>query len=619
MPNIFDRALFKTPKFSIFDQSESNKLTMPIGRNVPVYYQELYAGDEIDINLAQLTRFMPMLAPVMHRFAVDFIPAFVPFRLLQENGGDWFNAEDFFNPATEDSSRPAIPMVSPLQLYEGIEKILGSVWDYLRYPTFSWLLQRLQQDKYDIYVVDDSTGTQTTTKATYSELFVRAIPSWSGNVDANVIIESSNPQIVATITKLHAWLISKFIAVDGSNHASEWSTEEEFWSVVFKVLGWKQDQAVTEYINYLHLELVKAFVGASTYPQSSTKSLSLLPWLCYRQLMNDWFKNTNIQDVDSDIQHVYNVLDGYLLLSGSFYNYMADAEQIGDLYSGLNSANQAYVGDCDKALWQSDYFTSAFNNPQAAQFSVPIPVNGTIPDLRTASRIQKSLEKTLYAGKRLIDNIFVHRGVRSSDARMHRCEILGHKVFNLKVDDVLQTSQSSIDSSLADFAGYGAVAGGDHLCHYRAEEGGLIMVICRVRPRIEYIEATPKFVLKSDFYDFENPDFDNVGMQPVLLNEIQYQGFGLTRVFGWQRKYADYMYGLDHCHADFKSNMDYWHAARMIDTQPALNEEFISMDPEKDGYNRIFAVPGNERPVAMYIRFDVKVSRPLSRYVHFSF
>ena len=147
MPNIFDRALFKTPKFSIFDQSESNKLTMPIGRNVPVYYQELYAGDEIDINLAQLTRFMPMLAPVMHRFAVDFIPAFVPFRLLQENGGDWFNAEDFFNPATEDSSRPAIPMVSPLQLYEGIEKILGSVWDYLRYPTFSWLLQRLQQDK----------------------------------------------------------------------------------------------------------------------------------------------------------------------------------------------------------------------------------------------------------------------------------------------------------------------------------------------------------------------------------------------------------------------------------------------------------------------------------------
>ena len=51
MPNIFDRALFKTPKFSIFDQSESNKLTMPIGRNVPVYYQELYAGMKSTANL----------------------------------------------------------------------------------------------------------------------------------------------------------------------------------------------------------------------------------------------------------------------------------------------------------------------------------------------------------------------------------------------------------------------------------------------------------------------------------------------------------------------------------------------------------------------------------------
>lgn len=611
MPNIFDRALFKTPKFSIFDQSESNKLTMPIGQNVPVYYQELYAGDEIDINLAQLTRFMPMLAPVMHRFAVDFIPAFVPFRLLQENGGNWFNAEDFFNPATTDADRPAVPMVSPMQLYFGIHKILGSVWDYLRYPTYAWILQRLQNDKYEMFVVDDETSAITDIRAYYSDLFIRANPRFEGNVEVRVIIEDSEPQIIAQVFTLYAWIISKFVDLDGSNHAGEYSNDEEFWQLTYKLLGWKQDQAVTNYINYLHLSLVTAFVGANTYPQATTKSLSLLPWLCYRQLMNDWFKNTNIQDVDSDISAVSDLLVSLAnggVFSGSAYDVNASFQD-----------DDMYWGNCDAALWQSDYFTSAFNNPQAADASVPIPVNGTIPDLRTASRIQKSLEKTLYAGKRLIDNIFVHRGVRSSDARMHRCEILGHKVFNLKVDDVLQTSQSSIDSSLADFAGYGAVAGGDHLCHYRAEEGGLVMVICRVRPRVEYLEATPKFILKSDFYDFENPDFDNVGMQPVLINEIQYQGFGLQRVFGWQRKYADYMFGLDHCHADFKSNMDYWHAARMIDTQPALNEEFISMDPEKDGYNRIFAVPGNERPVAMYIRFDVKVSRPLSRYVHFSF
>lgn len=597
MPSIFDRALFKTPSWSIHDQSESFKGTIPIGKNIPVYYQELYAGDEIDINMAQLTRFLPMSAPVMHRFSIDFIPAFIPFRLLDDAG--WWQSEDFFNDATPDDQRPAIPMVSPLQIYYGIDKILGSVWDYLRYPTFTWILQRFMQDKYPI-------ANANTTKY-FRDLFDL------NNVSASsfTVTIDDNPEILASVYMMARYYVIEYPNADWTPYYSDGNVidSSKFWDILYAVSGLKQDQAVTKYMNYLHLQLVKAYIGVVFEDVTATKSLSLIPWLCYRKLMDDWFKNTNIQDVDSIENGVLSILDG--LNEGLYFKEYSLIPDF--LYDGL------YSGDCDRALWQSDYFTSAFNNPQAGDTSVPIPVNGTIPDLRTASRIQKALEKTLYAGKRLIDNIFVHRGVRSSDARMHRCEILGHKIFNLKVDDVLQTSQSDINSSLADFAGYGAVAGGDHLCHYRAEEGGLIMVICRVRPRLEYMEVTPRLLLKKDFYDFENPDYDNVGMQPVLINEIQYQGFGMSRVFGYQRRYAEYMTASDHIHADFKSNMDYWHAARMIDTQPALNEEFITMNPDIDGYNRIFAVPGNERPVSTYIRFDVKSSRPLSRYVHFSF
>ena len=516
MPNIFDRALFKTPSYSMFDQSESNKLTYEIGRNIPVYYQELYAGDEIDIKLSQLTRFMPMLAPVMHRFAIDFIPAFVPFRLLHDSG--YWNSEEFFNPAVEDANRPAIPMISPLQLYSDIDKIIGSVWDYLRYPTFIWVLQRLQNNKYDMYVIDDATSTVTTTPAYYSELFDFSPSRWTGNVEAQVEIDSQL-NITADVLRLYPWMIQRLIDETGSNHSTEYSTEEEFWDLVYDLLGVKYDQAVTQYVNYLHVSLITALVnGHSSY---ASPSLSLLPWLCYRQLMDDWFKNTNIQDVDADVYDTVALIEGIVTNGDTIDQCLAD---IGRKYNDLgyvdSSLNTHYLADCDRALWASDYFTSAFSNPQAGSASVPIPVGGTIPDLRNASRLQKSLEKTLYAGKRLIDQIFVHRGVKSSDMRMHRCEILGHKVFNLQVDDVLQTSQSSLDSTLADFAGYGASAGGDHLCHYRAEEGGLIMVIARVRPRIEYIEAVPKLLLKSDFYDFENPDFDNVGMQPVLLKPI---------------------------------------------------------------------------------------------------
>lgn len=611
MPNIFDKALFRSPKFSMFEQSENRKQSIPIGQNVPVYYQELYAGDEIDINLVQLTKFLPVLAPIFHRFSVDFIPAFVPFRLLGDNG--WWDADKFFNPATADADRPAIPMVSPLQLYSDIDKIVGSVWDYLKYPKFIWVLQRLQGNKYDIYVYDDEDKEPTDTKAGYNDLFIFQSPVFDGNVEATVIIDD-NPEITANILRLYPWIIQRIKDVAPDTDTTDISDESDYWDTAYRVLGLKQDQLINEYINYLHLTLILALInGHSAY---ETPSLSLLPWLCYRQLMNDWFKNTNLQDVDSEVSYLSELLenlpDGTLKqalvsIGWSFGNtFVEDGE------------NSVYLADCDHALWASDYFTSAFASPQDGN-AVPIPVNGTIPDLRTASRLQKMKEKVIYGGKRLIDQIFVHRGVKSPDARYHRSEILGHQVYNLRVDDVLQTSAGSIDSSLADFAGYVQSTAGDHLCHYRASEAGLIMVICRVRPRTEYIDACPRFILKSDFYDFENPDFDNVGMQPVLLNEIQYQGIGLTRVFGWQRRYTEYMCGLDSIAGDLSTNMDYWHAARMIDTQPALNEEFITMNKDIDGFNRIFAVPGNDRPIVQYLHFDVKTARPLSRYVSFSF
>lgn len=609
MPNIFDKALFRSPKFSMFEQSENRKQSIPIGQNIPVYYQELYAGDEIDINLVQLTKFMPVLAPIFHRFSVDFIPAFVPFRLLGDNG--FWDADKFFNPATADEDRPAIPMVSPLQLYSGIDKIVGSVWDYLKYPKFIWVLQRLQSGKYTIYVYDDEEKEVTSTKAGYNDLFVFQSPVFDGNVEGTVIIDS-NLNITANVLRLYPWIIQKIKDADANVDTTDISVESDYWDTAFRVLGLKQDQVVNRYVNYLHLTLVLALIDGHT--AYTNKSLSLLPWLCYRQLMNDWFKNTNLQDVDLDNASIDVLLSA--VLGGDTISYFFEDEN--RLIGNLCDSDYKYIADCDHALWASDYFTSAFASPQDGN-AVPIPVNGTIPDLRTASRLQKMKEKVIYGGKRLIDQIFVHRGVKSPDARYHRSEILGHQVYNLRVDDVLQTSSGNIDSSLADFAGYVQSTAGDHLCHYRASEAGLIMVICRVRPRTEYIDACPRFILKSDFYDFENPDFDNVGMQPVLLNEIQYQGIGLTRVFGWQRRYTEYMCGLDSIAGDLSTNMDYWHAARMIDTQPALNEQFITMNPDEDGYNRIFAVPGNNRPIVQYLHFDVKTARPLSRYVSFSF
>lgn len=606
MPNIFDKALFKAPGYSIFEQSENRKQTIPIGRNIPVYFTDIYAGDEIDINLVQITKFMPILAPIFHRFSVDFIPAFIPFRLLHDNG--FWDSEEFFNPATPDANRPAVPMVSINQLYDGIDKIVGSVWDYLRYPKMLWLLLGLQEGRYSI---DGTFYVGTSGSPSYEALFAILPNPWSNNKNKVTIGTNNTFAYIYTLYWYYRSIYSN--DADFADFLATGGTEEDFWADLYKVSGLKKDQAIEKYINYLHLELVKAWMANNA--QSSNDRLSLIPWLCYRQLMNDWFKNTNIQNVDYEILQIQSFIHDYVGTTDTF----DDAIQNDGLGMNLDNSSGTYSADCDKALWQSDYFTSAFQNPQAGSSSVPIPVSGTIPELSFARKLQWALTKTIYGGKRLIDQIWVHRGVKSADMRNHRCEILGHKVYNLRVDDVLQTSSSTIDSSLADFAGYAQSAGGDHLCHYRAGEAGLIMVIARVRPRLEYMDVTPRFILKKDFYDFENPDFDNVGMQPIWRNEISFDSSQPTITFGWQRKYAEYMTGLDSVCGDLCTSMDYWHAARKFETTPHLNEAFITIDVEKDGINRIFAVPSNPRPIVQYLHFDIKTSRPLSRYVSFDY
>lgn len=625
MPNFFDRLKVRTPSYNIFPQTTQNKLTFAIGRNIPVYYNELHAGEEIDLSVSQVTRFMPMLAPVYHEVNLEFIPFFCPYRLLQEYG---FQSDDFFNPATLDSERPAIPMVSIPQIYGNIDSIIGSIWDYLRYPTYVWLLQLVQEDdKERTSMVDAKDGSET--QLYYQDLF--NVPS--GKLVLGVGV-NFNTQFTAVVYKFYPWIQSRILTALGKDIVSfpwlpttelTWDISSDvssYWEQVYKTLGIRQDQAVQEYVNYLHNEFVKAMC-ASEY---TVRDVSLLPWLCYNKVIQDWFINTNITDISNFSSLFSSLLEE--LVYGSDINTALIGQGLTNLedYSFYflhaliegGSPTGIYDAKPASALWQNDYFTSAFPTAQN-DAAVPIPANGTIPDLRNASRLQKFRERTLFAGKRLIDQIFAHRGVRSSDARLDRVEVIGKKLsFRLRISDVLQTSQSSVESPQGEFAGHGIFLGGDHLCHYRCEEPGLVMVIARVRPRSEYVDAVPRIIYKSDFYDFENPEFDNVGMQPVMADEHQ-AGLGeSTQVFGWHRRYTEYMQDFDQLHADMKTSLDFWHMARRR-IRRALSTNFITMQADQDGYNRIFASPGDERNVIGEFTFNVAVSRPLSKYVQFDF
>ena len=106
----------RTPKYNIFPHITQNKLSFDIGRNIPVKFVELFPGEEIDLSVSQVTRFMPMTAPVFHDVDLQFIPFFVPYRLLSDFG---FDASSFFNDATKDSERPPMPVIDMGEVFNG--------------------------------------------------------------------------------------------------------------------------------------------------------------------------------------------------------------------------------------------------------------------------------------------------------------------------------------------------------------------------------------------------------------------------------------------------------------------------------------------------------------------
>lgn len=127
MARLFDSVQFDRPKLNKFDLSHENKLSMNMGKLVPVLVQEVVPGDSFRVNTEVFVRVAPMLAPVMHRVDVKTEAFFVPTRLI------WDEWEDFITGGRLGTSAPVAPIIS-LAEGEQTEFGNGSLADYMGIP-----------------------------------------------------------------------------------------------------------------------------------------------------------------------------------------------------------------------------------------------------------------------------------------------------------------------------------------------------------------------------------------------------------------------------------------------------------------------------------------------------
>jgi post-segregation antitoxin (ccd killing protein) len=129
---IFDRVQINKPKKSAFDLSHERKFSMNMGDLVPVLCQEVLPGDSFRLNMEQLVRLQPMLAPMMHRVNVYTHFFFVPNRLI------WSEWEKFITGGDTGTNMPVFPIFTNSKTADELKSSpyfnYGSLVDYLGIP-----------------------------------------------------------------------------------------------------------------------------------------------------------------------------------------------------------------------------------------------------------------------------------------------------------------------------------------------------------------------------------------------------------------------------------------------------------------------------------------------------
>lgn len=333
----------------------------------------------------------------------------------------------------------------------------------------------------------------------------------------------------------------------------------------------------------------------------------------YQKIYSDFYRNTTYEPVDVES---YNFDDASWVKSNNVY-VEADGKTFLDRFFKLRYRNAPLdyftnlrptpLFDMDENLLSSLKLSSpnidraGINTEKtSANVLLPVPTGFNVVDpssIRSAFALDKLLSITMRAGKTYAEQMQAHFGVSVSEGRDGEVTYLGGFDSNIQVGDVTQTSgttnPSVTDVQQAKLAGYlGKITGkgtssGSGRVTFDAKEHGILMCIYSVVPAMQYDSSrVDPFVTKSTRGEFFIPEFENLGMQPLMMHNVtdvdrwtELRDFAnLPRLkngpLGWQLRYSEYKTAVDVNHGQFAGDgpLSYWTVGR----NRSFNSEFTS-------------------------------------------
>ncbi len=174
---------------------------------------------------------------------------------------------------------------------------------------------------------------------------------------------------------------------------------------------------------------------------------------------------------------------------------------------------------------------------------------------------------------------------------LDRPEYLGGGTKSIDFSEIMQTApdvtgpEERHEFGVGDLYGHGISAMKSNRFRRTIDEHGYMISVLSVRPKAVYSNGIERHWLKQDREDFFQKELEAIGQMEVLDNELFANSENMLSVFGFQDRYQEYRYARPHICAEFRNILDYWHMARVFETQPVLNQDFTDCVPTKRIYN----------------------------------
>lgn len=282
-------------------------------------------------------------------------------------------------------------------------------------------------------------------------------------------------------------------------------------------------------------------------------------------------------------------------------------------------------GLTDVKYTELDPNSAVVNQPRSLIDVVQSGIN--INDLRNVNAYQKYLELNMRAGYSYRNIVQARFNVKVRYDELLMPEFVGGFTRDIDMRSVTQTVQRSDNGLYQDALGSQTGIAGVReseppTISVFCDEESIVLGVLTITPIPVYAQILPKDFLYSELLDHYQPEFNNIGFQPIMYTELcPIQAYMArpnasdttwqAQTFGYQRPWHEYVQKLDTAHGLFRTSMRNWIMNRTFNEAPKLNEAFLLVDPNQ--VNDVFAVTETTDKIYGQIWFDCVAKLPISR------